>query len=524
MSVMAFAALAMTMISCNKEEAYVGTNFNVSFEDSEVMNQVKTYFDGHNQYFEEGDEFYIMDGSGNIALYTIDPNANPNYIFTNAIRGSFDPENGVLTAFYPRTIVHNNNPNEVQLSGYQKTRNGEIQWPLYAQGELQDFQFRNLCGNHSIYLSGNVALDSITITTDQYMSGNFKVDISNLTNPLKYGTGSGTSRITAMGHGTRTSSLNFRRPFQLTNTEQLVRITVPAGTYQNYIITFYANGKKLVKSNVRPIQIGRTTFNESHITLNATEFVDFTKGALNAQYNVGTSATPRYVVFSQGNLEYICLQNQIWRFAENQWDFRGTSQKTIQNQYDRDLFAWGANGYYKGSNLLGNRIKVWGEGSGSNARFRFLENENTLSGANEWGNNRIANGGNSEDGDGWRTLTYEEMTNLLANYASAMVTLDFNGKTGLVIFAEGVTPVADGTTLTKSEWNTLQNAGCVFFLAGGHRAADRTMANGSYYWLNDASSNNKAFALFVNNNGATLADEGVDRGIGAFVRLVKDVQ
>lgn len=516
MSLMAFAAMALTMTSCNKEEAFTGSNFNVAFEDSEVMNQIKTYFDeNHNQIFENDDQFYIMDGSGNIAYYHIDLNATPNYVFDEAVRGNFDQNNGVLTAFYPVSIVYNNNPNEVRLPSVQKTRNGEIQWPLYAQGELADFYFRNLCGNHSIYLTGDVALDSITITTENYLNGHFKVDITNLTNPLKYGTGTGTSRNSGMGHGTRTYSLKFRTPFQLSSDARLVRLTVPAGTYQNYIVTFYANGKKLVKSNTRPITINRSGYSPSNIQVNAADFVDFVPGALNARYNVGTSENPHYVLFSQGNLEYVVLPKQIWRFADNQWDFRGTGQRTIHNQYDRDLFSWGANGYYAGTSVLkGNTYPVWGSGSS----FPYSRSTTNLAGNDDWGVNTIVNGG----GTGWRTITNDEMGNLLANYSSAMVTLGFNNKSGLVIFANGVNPVADGTVLSKSEWNALQNAGCIFFLAGSHRTTDRTIGNGSYYWLSDASNTNNAYAFGVTNNGLTRG--AINKGVGAYVRLVKDVQ
>jgi len=44
MSIMAFAAMAMTITSCNKEEATLAGDFDASFEDTEVMNQAKTHF------------------------------------------------------------------------------------------------------------------------------------------------------------------------------------------------------------------------------------------------------------------------------------------------------------------------------------------------------------------------------------------------------------------------------------------------------------------------------------------------
>ena len=518
MSIMAVAAVAMTMTSCNKDEAFTGNNFNVTFEESEVMNQQKTHFVGNAQVWDEGDLFYIMDGSNNIAYYHIDLNANPNYIFNRAVRGNFDENNGTLTAFYPTNIVYNNNPNEVKLPIVHTNTNGNIPWPMYAQGTLETFRFRNLCALVTFNLKGDVVLDSISITTENYLNGHFKVNIANLDSPLKYGTGSGSSRYTAMGHGLRTNTLKFQTPLQLTNEAQEVNFSIPSGTYKNFTITFYSNGKRFVKTNRNDITINRTTFNTSNTTLSYADFEDFVPGALNAQYNVGTATEPSYVVFSQGNLEYVSLPNQIWRFADNQYDFRGTAQKAIQNQYDRDLFAWGANGYYRGGSLVGNGIKVWG----ANNDFGY-SNANVLSGNDEWGNNKIANGGNQAN-SGWRTLSTAELNNLMTNYQHAIVTLGFAGKTGLVIFADGATTYTDGATLNKEQWNALQNAGCIFFEAANYRNAtgsiDSRIPAGrttSYYWLNDGA------ALVVDANAATI-ESAPNKKIGGFVRLVKDAE
>ena len=109
------------------------------------------------------------------------------------------------------------------------------------------------------------------------------------------------------------------------------------------------------------------------------------------------------VIFSQGNLEYLGLGNHFWRFSDNQFDFRGRYQSKIQNQYDRDLFAWGANGYFKAGSLVGNGIKIWG----ANNDFGY-STATELTGTSEWGNNKIANAGNRAN-SGWRTLTEQEM-------------------------------------------------------------------------------------------------------------------
>ena len=532
MSIMAFAAVAMTMTSCNKEEASVANNFNVTFEDSEVMNEMKTHFVGHDQYWDNNDKFYIMDGSNNVAQYHIDLNSSPNYIFDRALKGNFSETNGTLTAFYPTTIVYNNRYNEVLLPRYEKSTAGEIQWPMYAQGSIDNFQFRNLCGNVQLFIKGDVALDSISITTDQYLNGHQKVNIANLTNPLNYGSGSGNSSSTIQGHGTKTNSMWFRRPFQLTNEAQMVRITVPAGNYTHFAVNFYANGKKYTKTFPGTITIGRTTYNRfgynNPLVLNSADFVDYIPGALNGQFNVAAAGeTPRYVVFSQGNLEYLPVQQRkMWYFADNQWDSRGANQKKCQSQYDRDLFAWGANGYYdgSGSTVRGNGITIWGDESNHNANVYNYCTATELTGNNEWGNNKIVNGGNTPN-NGWRTLTLAEMDNLLTNYTWAMVNLEFNGKTGMMIFADGATPVANGTTLTKAEWNALMNDGCVFFLADINRNYTGNIDNTqSIFWLNNGYNANEASCLLVDKVTGPMLMTNINKNIGGFVRLVKDVQ
>lgn len=517
MSIMAFAALAMTMTSCNKEEATVANNFNVTFEDSEMMNEMmKTHFVGHDQYWDEGDQFYIMDGSGNIAYYHIDLNANPNYIFDRAVRGNFSETNGILTAFYPTSIVYNNKTNEVRLPNTVKSDTGEFQWPLYAQGTLEDFQFHNICANVSMYLKGDVAIDSISITTDKYINGHFKVDLSNA-NPLQYGVVTGSTRSTASAHGIKTNTMKFRRPFQLTSEAQLVRMTIPGGTYANLMFTFYANGKKTTKFTDANFTLNAGSFNNLRLELNNADFVEYIPGALKGQFNVAAAGEPaNYVVFSQGNLEYVSLPNQIWHFADNQWDFRGTAQKKVQNQYDRDLFSWGANGYYTAGS---NGIYIWGTG-----RTFPYSTATELTGTSEWGNNKIVNGGNRAN-NGWRTLTADEMTNLLNNYNHAMVNLGFVNKTGLIIFSDEATPVADGTTLTKAEWNELMNNGCIFFLADSYRTGyNATTSTGSIFWLNSAADADNASCLMVDKVNGPSVVTNCPKGNGGFVRLVKDVE
>ena len=528
MSIFAIAAVGMVMTSCNKEESATAEDLYLPFENSEVMNMAKTHFVGDDQFFDNGDRIYIMDGSNNIANYiaaTNDGGATAHLVFERNIRGNFNVNNGTLTAFYPTSIVYNSLPNEVRLPSRQTTVAGEINnFPLWGQGTIEEFEWKNLCGLVTFRMTGDVAIDSISITTDKFINGHFKVNAAT-TNMLSYQSGG----YAVLGHGTKTNTLVFRTPMQLDGTVKEASIFLPGATYKAFTITFYSNGTKRVVRNNVDVNIVRENYSRLAMTLNSADFVEFTNGAAPAEFNVGGGKT---VIFSQGNLEYVSSPNQYWQFADNQWDFRGRYQsKDANNQYDRDLFAWGANGYFvnghhrASAGYDGNDLMLWAVNNEyAHCTATELLNED------EWGNNKIANA-DKQINSGWRTLTQDEMEYLLDNYETRMVTLSFVGKKGLILFPTAVTPCANNANLTKSEWNALEAAGCIFFVADNYRMATGRIANRipttgtmSYYWLNTAADANTASALIVDQtNDATVVDNA-NKKIGGFVRLVKDVE
>ncbi len=93
------------------------------------------------------------------------------------------------------------------------------------------------------------------------------------------------------------------------------------------------------------------------VTLNGTVYgneISFTTsllpvGALNGLFSVSDS---RQVYFSQGNLQYIgSASAPYWKFAENQWDYFGTTtgQNCSNQNVDRDVFGWGTSGWDNGN-------------------------------------------------------------------------------------------------------------------------------------------------------------------------------
>lgn len=505
MSIMAFAAIAMTMTSCNKDEA-ISTDLNLTYEESEVMNDVKMHFVGDDQYWDNNDRIYVIDGNNNYAWYRVSPGSAP--VFERVMRGDFNVNEDPLTAIYPYNIYMSRT--SVKLAPRQYSIGGNIStsFPMYANGSVSNLPWANLCGVLRLYVKGDaISIDSVSVTADSYLNGVFNVNMNN-TYPLSY-----------KANGTKTNTVRFNNPIVTNLTDpQVINIYLPAGDYNSLNITFYSGNQKLVKRNNASVNISKSQYNNRNFTLNIDDFETFTKGAIDVVYNVGTGN----VIFSKGNLEYVCAADQYMNFAENQWDFRGTSQDNIQTKQDRDLFAWGANGYYVSGRMKGNNIPVWATLVNRHRNYAYSTATSLLNN-DEWGSNKIANGGNVAN-NGWRTLTATEMEYLLDNYNNAMVTLSFVGKQGLLIFPTGVTPVADGTSLTKSQWNALDAAGCIFFVADNYRTATPSMANtGSYFWLNTAAENT-ASALVVDKTAGASIVPNADKKIGGFVRLVKDVE
>ena len=516
MSIMAIAAMALAMTSCNKEEVVNGSDIYGTFLNADDLNAAKVHFVGYQLFWDENDEVIVSDCNDKAGYYhgVLQDDGSIRLIFDRA-SSSYNENNGPLTAYYPTT---NTLMGHVNIPATQLTVAGEASnLPLYGEGTVDNFHWvcPAVCFALNVRDESNsgITLDSVSLTTDQYINGYFKVDLTN-TNILTYESKGTPNR----GHGSKTNTVSFASPLEITSTPHEVCIVLPAGTYNKFDLTFYSNGNKYVKRLVNPMtftaSLTTIPFSTASINLATATFAPEVKGAINAQYNIaGDGETPQYVMFAQGNVELIGRVN-YWRFADNQWDFRGVGQSEAKNSnLDRDLFSWGANG--------NGGVSAWGVYKD----YNFCTG--TTLGTNDWGVKNFRNAVN-----GWRTLTETEMQNILTNHQHRMVTLSFVGKTGMVIFPDGVTPCDANATLTKADWNALEAAGCVFFAAEKYRTVTYSPTTGkasfyvtgnmSYFWLNTAATNT-ASALVIDATGYSFATT-VDKKFGAFVRLVKDVE
>ena len=279
------------------------------------------------------------------------------------------------------------------------------------------------------------------------------------------------------------------------------------------------------------------------------------EGAVNGLFSVSET---KQVLFSKGNLQYQASTN-IWRFAENQWDFigglwngvpygtiSGSSNNDISSTYSGwiDLFGWGTSGYNHNNacyqpwavSLIASDFYAYGE-----AFDNLYDGTGTIKGKADWGCNSIINGGNQTDM--WRTLTREEWVYLFdlrstfsgIRYVKARV----NEVNGVILFPDNWNPTIytlnnantpnasyGDNDMTNNTWISLfETNGAVFLSAAGSRC-DRTLfmlnSNGSY-WC--SSNGNEQFAncvTFTDNNILLYNNNG--KYNGSAVRLVQDYQ
>ena len=273
-------------------------------------------------------------------------------------------------------------------------------------------------------------------------------------------------------------------------------------------------------------------------TMSLTAAPSIPTGAINGLFKV--SATQQ-VYFSKGNLQYIgSASTPYWKFADNQWDYLGTTtgQNSTNQNVDRDLFGWG----------------TW-TGSATNPA-NTSSNDSDYSWDNSDFIQTLSNGSGT-----WRTLTKDEWVYLFntrasgatvtttsgttndARYTQATINTDGTGVNGIILFPDGVT-IASGeatswgninsssqwteaTKCTAAQWTDLADKGCVFLPAAGYRtnASVFNLDTHGYYWsstYHSPSTNEKQAWQLIFYKNCVQPEYGVDRHYGRSVRLVQD--
>lgn len=257
------------------------------------------------------------------------------------------------------------------------------------------------------------------------------------------------------------------------------------------------NGTAIISAGATVVLTPTNTAKVKKVTL-------VNEGLLNGQFSVSST---KKVQFSQGNLRaYNATANStsgwVWSFAENQWDYIGSSgsnqyingSMTISKAGYVDLFCWvGTSASYDNYGIMyDNDTQGWAH-EGTN--FGNSTND-TLK--HDWGHNPITNGGNVADM--WRTPTHDEWVYLInsrttaagtaptingtadARYAKAML---FGTNRGLIIFPDtyvhpdgvayptGINATGNtswnGNQYSAADWAKMEAAGCVFLPCTGIR-------------------------------------------------------
>ena len=240
----------------------------------------------------------------------------------------------------------------------------------------------------------------------------------------------------------------------------------------------------------------------------------FAKGGIPGQFSINEHG--KKVIFSQGNLQYNPAED-VWRFAEKQYDMIGADNANISSTYNGyiDLFGWGT----------GNNPTLASEDEGDYATFT------------DWGIHPISNGTNTANK--WRTLSKLEWEYLIYDRANAdkfRALATVNGVHGSILLPDawklpqGLSFAADATTwagnvYTEAQWQQMEQAGAVFLPAMGSRegtkfrpvAADES----SNYWSNTKDNENSAWSVSITDGYSIVTYcHAIQDGVG--VRLVTE--
>ena len=230
-------------------------------------------------------------------------------------------------------------------------------------------------------------------------------------------------------------------------------------------------------------------------------------GAINGLFKVSANNN-KQVYFSKGNLQYIgSAATPYWKFADNQWDYFGTTtgQNSTAQNVDRDLFGWGTSGWNNGNTYYRpyntdviNFGGAHGYGYGPTDGTSYLYDLTGDYAEADWAwHNAISNGGDAVHQ--WRTLSKDEW-----NYV-------FNERTTTsgIRYAKAIVNNVKGIILLPDDWNTATyalnntNTASADYASNNITATDWTdvLEDNGAVFLPAADLRDKTNILYVNKYG-----------------------
>ena len=254
-------------------------------------------------------------------------------------------------------------------------------------------------------------------------------------------------------------------------------------------------------------------------------FTPWSGGSLPGLFSVSKYHQVR---FSQGNLQYQA-SNDMWRFAENQYDYIGDAEEG--NVYEGEIKCDNAliSPEYYGW------IDLFGWGTATNPTLTSTSNSDYAT-FTDWGINAISNGGNEPNK--WRTLTYDEWYYLMytrVNHDNLQGQAEVNGVHGYIFLPDnwsapsGLTFQAspnDWTTnqYADSEWLAMEASGALFLPCAGIREGVTINEVGllACYVSSTPSDKTYVYCVFFREDWA-YAPGASKHYVGQSVRLAKEL-
>lgn len=393
---------------------------------------------------------------------------------TNATFTGYAPADGTYDVYYPSTYDGTNWPsqfyvNENDISGAPMKANATI-----SNGQVSNIlNFTNEGGILKYTVKGNEIIKSI----------NLKATTPDLDVTLNCGAG-----------------------VALTPQGTVFNIAVPAGVYNNAILTFTSTSNKIAKKTASTFIVTKNKI--SLVTFDATSLFFEPQESLCGEFIISTNPLKK-IQFSRGNL--YCKDNgnnsiprYTFAFEEKQYYFRTrnikgggacldgipyTDSNNVTPENTSGLFTWGINngdyGAFQDYGVNGVGINInWGYAMGLSS--------------------------------GWTTLSKDEYEGLVGNNSSQESTIC--GVPGMV-FAPGLGK-SIANSYDESTWETAEAIGFVFFPFTGYFSDTKinNIGRARHYWSSTEYTQESAWYFNCSSVGAAV------RSFGVPVRLIKIVR
>lgn len=427
--------------------------------------------------------------------------------------------------------------------------------PMVADNTQDVLSFKHLCGLLRLTING-IPAEATKLTVDflgRQVHGDFTIAAGNLTPGdaaciISTTSPSANDVITITGLDGSVNSVT-------------VNIPLPAGTYDDVVITPYNGDDALELMAVRHIKGGSYTASRAHRRKLTATLVSF------------SVAADKKVVFAPGNLQATYDGSAwTWHFAEHQYDVIGnnggnllvtSSEPYISGPGTVDLFGWVGTGssfegiaqygihssqtnsdYSPGASLMHN----WGTLAISDYAPGFWRTPTSGSGG-EFQYMLGGHSGGDIPGENIRaSSTVGEVTN--ARYAHAYLMGTTHGliifpdtythpsdvavPVGINIFDTNSEPYSDlwrANQYTSEQWGKMEAAGAIFLPIGGRRKGNAVDQLGpetftGRYWSTVAANSTTSYVLYIlaTESQTAIGTKNYWQVYGGFsVRLVRDL-